>query len=98
MNISFSVKSEFLLVDTEFIVEFLLRSEYQKPLTNILGQLPSTSMFFSVGDYLFARLSVLDRLERKLLFFFIFELQKDGFLNDFHQATIISTSGFGLGI
>ena len=60
--------------------DFLFRSEHHKQLTDILGQLPSTSLFFSVGEYLFARLSVLDQLERKLLLPIILQLQKKGFL------------------
>ncbi len=80
------------------MIDFLFRSEYQKQLVDILGQLPSTSVFFSVDDYLFARLSVLNVLERKLLFFFIFQLQKRGFLTDFYQAAVISTSELGLDI
>jgi len=84
--------------ESYLFLDFLFRSEYQKQLADILGQLPSTSVFFSVGDYLFARLSVLNILEVKLLFSFIFELQKKGFLTDFHQAAVSSTSEFGLDI
>ena len=84
--------------ENHLFLDFLFQSEYQKQLVDVLGQLPSTSVFFSVGDYLFARLSVLNVRERKLLFFFIFQLQEEGFLTDFCQATVISASEFGLDI
>jgi len=84
--------------ESYLFLDFLFRSEHQKQLIDILRQLPSTSLFFTVGGHLFARLSVLDNLERKLLFSFISQLQKKGFLTDFHQAAVISTSELGLDI
>ncbi|MGD2251197.1 MAG: hypothetical protein PVF58_22595 [Candidatus Methanofastidiosia archaeon] len=38
------------------ICDYLFRSQYQKQLVDILGMLPSTSVFFSTGEYVMARL------------------------------------------
>jgi len=46
------------------ISDSLFDSVYQKQLTDILGMLLCTSMFFSVGEYLFARLSVVNKKEK----------------------------------
>jgi hypothetical protein len=38
------------------ICDYLFRSQYQRQLVDILGLLPSTSVFFSTGEYVWARL------------------------------------------
>lgn len=95
-----SIQAAFYPYGTEnyLFLDFLFKSKYQKQLADILGLLPSTSMFFSVGNYLFARLSVRDIFERRSLFSFIFELQEKGFFSHFYQASVISTSELGLEI
>jgi hypothetical protein len=48
-------------VDQYFLVDFLFHTHYHTQLANILGMLPATSVFFSVGNHLFARVSFLDK-------------------------------------
>jgi len=48
-----------------FFFDFLFKSDYHKRLGNVLEMLPSTCHFFSVGEYLFARLSFLNRKKRE---------------------------------
>ncbi|MBU7046179.1 MAG: hypothetical protein HXS54_07040, partial [Theionarchaea archaeon] len=74
------------------VFDFLFRTEYQKQLADILGMLPSTSLFFSVGPYLMARLSLLSKNEKDELFSFIYSLGEEGYFTDFHQASVVSTS------
>ena len=75
-----------------FVFDFLFRTEYQKQLADILGMLPSTSLFFSVGSYLMARLSLLSKNEKDELFSFIYNLGEEGYFSDFHHASVVSTS------
>lgn len=69
-------------------VDILFESEYQKQVTDILGMLPSTSVFFSVGQYLLTRLSFLTREEMKELYTFIYNMKNQGFFTDFSSAVI----------
>jgi len=69
-------------------VDFLFESEYQKQVTDILGMLPSTSVFFSVGQYLLARLSFLTREEMEELYTFIYNMKRQGFFTDFSSAVV----------
>ena len=62
-----------------FALDFLFTSEYQEQLANVLGMLPSTSIFFSVGEYLFARLSVLDNKQKDELLYLIGGLKQKGY-------------------
>ena len=62
-----------------FALDFLFTSEYQEQLANVLGMLPSTSIFFSVDKYLFARLSVLDNKQKDELFYLIGGLKQKGY-------------------
>ena len=43
------------------------RSDYQRQIVNILGQLPSTCFFSSIEKYLLTRVSVTDGREREEL-------------------------------
>jgi len=71
-------------------------SLYQKQLAHILGMLPSTSLFFSVGEHLFARLCVLTRKEKDDLFSVIFQLREEGFFKSFFYASTILSDFGGL--
>lgn len=83
-------------LENYFMLDFLFKSEYQKQLADILGMLPSTCMFFSVGTYVFARLPICNSKEKDELFSLIFRLQEKGFFTDFYQATVISMPELGL--
>ncbi|MBU7009911.1 MAG: hypothetical protein HXS46_04430 [Theionarchaea archaeon] len=74
-----------------FMFDFLFESEYQEQLADILGMLPSTAFFFSVGRYLLARLSLLNKREKDDLFSLIFRMRKEGYFTDFYQTMAIST-------
>jgi hypothetical protein len=70
--------------------DFLFKSQYQKQLATVLGMLPSTSLFFSAGDYLFARLSVPKKND---LISLILKLKDKGYFTDFHHSRTVLTSG-----
>jgi hypothetical protein len=72
--------------------DFLFRSGYRRELATVLGMLPSTSLFFCVGDYLFARLSVPSKRENDLALL-ISELKDKGYFTGYHQSTAVLTSG-----
>lgn len=76
-----------------FVLDFLFESCYHKQLADILGMLPSTSVFFSTGEYLLARVSLLNKKQEKDLFSLIFELEDRGYFTQFYQTMVISTSG-----
>ncbi len=78
-------------VENYFIFDFLFQSEYQKQLTNILGMFPSSSIFFSVGKYLLARVFLLNKKEKDDLFVLVFQLGEKGFFTDVHQTVVVST-------
>jgi hypothetical protein len=82
-------------LDKYFAIDFLFKSEYQKQLSTILGMLPSTSIFFSVGDYLFARLFFLNKKEKNDLLLIVFSLGERGYFTEGHQAPVISPVGEG---
>jgi len=69
-----------------FASDFLFQSDYHKQLINILGLLPSTSVFFSVGCYLLARLFVLAKREENDLFSLFNQLKGRGYFTDFYFA------------
>ncbi len=75
-----------------FMFDFLFKSEYQKQLADILGMLPSTSIFFSVDQYLLARLALLNKKEKDDLFSLILHLGEKGYFTDLYQAAVVSTS------
>jgi hypothetical protein len=65
--------------DNYFVLDFLFTSEYHEQLAEVLGMLPSTSIFFSMGKYLFARLSVLDNKQKDELLYLIGGLKQKGY-------------------
>jgi len=74
-----------------FFIDFLFQSDYHKGLANVLGMLPSTSFFFSVGEHLLARLSFVDKKQRDDLYFIIKELIKKEYITQWCQAMVISS-------
>ncbi|MBU7017206.1 MAG: hypothetical protein HXS44_06830 [Theionarchaea archaeon] len=46
-----------------YLVDFLFESSYHQQIKDILGLLPSTSLFFSVNDSIFVRLFFLNKKE-----------------------------------
>jgi hypothetical protein len=79
-------------LDNYSLVDFLFRSQYDEQLATVLGMLPSTSLFFSVDDYLFARLSVPIKREKNLISL-ISELKERGYFTEYHLSTAVLTSG-----
>jgi len=79
-------------LDSYFVLDFLFQSHYHRELTHILGMLPSTSVFFSVGQYLLARLSFLNNPQQNELFSLIFHLGEKEYYKIFHSARVVSTS------
>jgi hypothetical protein len=65
--------------DNYFVLDFLFTSAYHEQLAEVLGMLPSTSIFFSMGKYLFARLSVLDNKQKDELLYLIGGLKQKGY-------------------
>lgn len=74
-----------------FKVHFLFQSEYQRQLRDILGLLPSTCYFFSVGDYLFAEVCFLNKKEQTDLFSFVHRLGEEGYFTNLYQSSLVST-------
>ena len=79
-------------LDQYFVFDFLFKTEYQTQLADILGMLPSTSVFFSVKDHLFARVSLLSKQEKDQLFSFVYRLGEEGYFTDIYNASVIATS------
>jgi len=73
-------------------VDFLFKSDYQRQVADVLGLLPSTSLYFSAGDYLLARLFVPNGKKMRNLLIFIYDMKKKGFFIDFCSSTVISAS------
>ena len=65
-----------LRADNSCTPGFLFKSEYQEEVVTILGMLPATSTFFSVGEYLLARLFVTSAEEMNGLMCFMQELER----------------------
>jgi hypothetical protein len=76
--------------DRYFALDFLFESEYQKQLTDVLGMLPSSSIFFSVGEYLLARLFFLNNKEKDDLLCLIFQLGCEKYYTRYYQAVPVS--------
>ena len=79
-------------VESYFMIDFLFESQYHKQLAAVLGMLPSTSAFFSVGDNLFARLCVSTKKEYNGLLSFIYELGEYKYFTAGYQAHVISSA------
>ncbi|MBU7029469.1 MAG: hypothetical protein HXS48_21220, partial [Theionarchaea archaeon] len=71
--------------------DFLFTSDYQNPLVDTLGLLPSASVFFSVGQYLLARISVSNTRETLDLYNFVMALKEKGFCTDFSRAIVVES-------
>jgi hypothetical protein len=69
-----------------FTFDFLFESVYHRQLTHILGMLPFTSVFFSVGNYLYTRLTFLDIKERDSLFSLIYQLEDLAYITNYYVA------------
>ncbi|KYK32644.1 MAG: hypothetical protein AYK19_15195 [Theionarchaea archaeon DG-70-1] len=54
--------------------------------------LPSTSVFFSAGEYLLTRVSLLNKPRENELLSLIFHLGEKGYYKTFHSARVVSTS------
>ncbi|MGD2249603.1 MAG: winged helix-turn-helix domain-containing protein [Candidatus Methanofastidiosia archaeon] len=78
-------------LDHFFAVDFLFESEYHTQLKDILGMLPSTSIFFSVGTHLLARLFYSSKKEKEELLTFILWLRKKGYYTNVYNAAVISS-------
>jgi hypothetical protein len=76
--------------DKYLAFDFLFESEYQKQLTDVLGMLPSSSIFFSVGEYLLARLFFLNNKEKDDLLYLIFQLGCENYYTRYYQAVPVS--------
>ncbi len=61
---------------TYFVFDFLFESAYHQHLTTVLGLLPPTSVFFSAGDHVTARLFAQNSKEVNDLFTLILELKE----------------------
>jgi hypothetical protein len=79
-------------LDNYSLVDFLFRSQYEEQLATVLGMLPSTSVFFCVDGYLFARLSVPSEREKNLTSL-ISELKEKGYFTEYHHSTAVLASG-----
>jgi DNA-binding Lrp family transcriptional regulator len=79
-------------IEHYFFLDFLFQSPYHRQLVSILGQLPATSIFFSVDTFLLARIPILNRKEKDDLFRLIFHLGEKKYFTTFYQAMLISTS------
>jgi hypothetical protein len=74
------------------LCDFLFKSQYQEQLATILGMLPSTSLFFSAGDHLFARVFVPNKNDLASL---ILELETKGYFTDvYHSKAVLASGGF----
>ena len=60
----------------------LVLKDYHTQLKDLLGMLPSTSFFFSVTDYIFARLSFLNKEEQDDVLSLIEKMGKEGFYTE----------------
>ncbi len=75
-----------------FVLDFLFKSQYHKQLADILGMLPSTTIFFSTDRCLFVRLALLNKNQQDDLFTLIYELEDRGYFTRFYYAMAISAS------
>ncbi|MGD2247667.1 MAG: hypothetical protein PVF58_04615 [Candidatus Methanofastidiosia archaeon] len=76
--------------DSYLAVDFLFESQYHTQLKDILGLLPSTGVFFSVGTHMLARIFYLTKKEKDELLTFILHLGKKGYYTAVHHALVVS--------
>jgi hypothetical protein len=74
------------------VFQFLFKSQYHHQLASILGMLPRTTVFFSTGDYLMARIHVGTEKEVDDLFSLVFKLKGEYFTNFMHVVIVTTYS------
>jgi hypothetical protein len=79
-------------IEQYFFLDFLFQSQYHRQLVSVLGHLPATSIFFSVNDFLLARIPILNKKQQDDLFNLIYHLGEKKYFTTFNQAMLISTS------
>jgi hypothetical protein len=79
-------------LDAYIVFDFVFKSDYHRQLSDVLGNLPSTSVFFSVGSYLLVRLFLLNKKEKDDLFSLLFRLGELNFFTDFYYTVVVATS------
>ncbi|MGC1121772.1 MAG: hypothetical protein WBA22_11830 [Candidatus Methanofastidiosia archaeon] len=72
--------------------DFLLKSEYQKQIMDILGLLPCSYGFFSAGDFLLVRFFLTWPGEAKKVDTLLWYLEKYGYCTDWLRSLVLSTS------
>ncbi|MGC1121081.1 MAG: hypothetical protein WBA22_08295, partial [Candidatus Methanofastidiosia archaeon] len=72
--------------------DFLLKSEYQKQIMDILGLLPCSCGFFSAGDFLLARFFLRWPDEVKKVDTILLYLEKYGYCTEWLRSLVLSTS------
>ncbi|MGC1122121.1 MAG: hypothetical protein WBA22_13610, partial [Candidatus Methanofastidiosia archaeon] len=72
--------------------DFLLKSEYQKQIMDILGLLPCSCGFFSAGDFLLVRFFLTWPGEAKKVDTILLYLEKYGYCTGWLRSLILSTS------
>ncbi len=77
-----------------FVFNFLFESAYHKQLTAVLGMLPSTSVFFSAGDRISARLFAQDSKEVNDLFTLMLELKEPGYFAESQYSIPLPVSAW----
>jgi hypothetical protein len=77
--------------DAYSVCDFLLSSNYQEQVVDILGLLPCSGVFFSAGDALLARLFVKGSEESKRVDTVIFYLRRYGFITDYQTSLALAT-------
>ena len=83
-----SIQSAFFPSGKNRTCDFLFQSENQKQLTDILGQLPSSWIFFSVGDYLFGGFCTSTSERRRELHKFTYEMRGEGLFSELRYAEV----------
>ena len=73
--------------------KLVLEKKAKKPFLNSTSaSVPSTSVFFQVGEYLRARLFLLNSEQLEGVFSLIYEMKKENFFSDFYSASVAPTS------
>jgi hypothetical protein len=77
--------------DTCGTLDFLLKSDFQHQVVDILGLLPCSGVFFSTGDSLLARLFVKGKEEIRKVDRIMLYLLKFGYITDYLTSLVMST-------
>ncbi|MGC1119613.1 MAG: hypothetical protein WBA22_00845 [Candidatus Methanofastidiosia archaeon] len=81
--------------DTYSARDFLLSSNHQRQVVDILGLLPCSGIFFSAGDFLLARLFMKGPEESKRVDTIILHMRKCGYITDFQTSLVLATCHTG---